>query len=287
MKSHLLAAVAAAGLTLAAPFAASAATFISQLEYRDGLTGAQSPSFGTVTLDEIDANTVQVTVSLTNAASRFVNTGGPHDPFVFNTLSDDVVKIVSGGSANPNVSFYDAGHGSFNISGFGAPSVPFTDKIGLGVYVPAVAAVPCTVHHHNHKPDTCDGGSPAVAAHWTDGQNGLAGGQSGPLVFTVANAGGITFAGLGYTVDADGKVTGLGTGEHFVSNSLGWWFAADIYDGKTGLTYNVAAKDAFGPKPLVSVGVPEPATWGLMIVGFGGVGALLRRSRRLARTAIA
>ena len=29
-------------------------------------------------------------------------------------------------------------------------------------------------------------------------------------------------------------------------------------------------------------GVPEPATWGLMIMGFGGIGALLRRSRRAA-----
>ena len=32
-------------------------------------------------------------------------------------------------------------------------------------------------------------------------------------------------------------------------------------------------------------GVPEPATWGLMIVGFGGVGMLLRRRR--ARNALA
>lgn len=29
-----------------------------------------------------------------------------------------------------------------------------------------------------------------------------------------------------------------------------------------------------------SGGVPEPAAWALMIVGFGGVGALLRRRRR-------
>ncbi|HEX2816506.1 MAG TPA: PEPxxWA-CTERM sorting domain-containing protein [Phenylobacterium sp.] len=28
-------------------------------------------------------------------------------------------------------------------------------------------------------------------------------------------------------------------------------------------------------------GVPEPAAWGLMLVGFGGMGALLRRQRRL------
>jgi hypothetical protein len=35
-----------------------------------------------------------------------------------------------------------------------------------------------------------------------------------------------------------------------------------------------------------SGGVPEPATWGLMLVGFGGMGALLRRRRAgLAATA--
>jgi hypothetical protein len=28
--------------------------------------------------------------------------------------------------------------------------------------------------------------------------------------------------------------------------------------------------------------VPEPAQWALMVVGFGGAGALLRRRRRLA-----
>ena len=33
---------------------------------------------------------------------------------------------------------------------------------------------------------------------------------------------------------------------------------------------------------LVPAGIPEPATWGLMILGFGGVGALMRRRRDLA-----
>ena len=32
-------------------------------------------------------------------------------------------------------------------------------------------------------------------------------------------------------------------------------------------------------------GVPEPATWGLMIVGFGGIGAAIRRRRRIAQFA--
>jgi hypothetical protein len=31
----------------------------------------------------------------------------------------------------------------------------------------------------------------------------------------------------------------------------------------------------------VSQAVPEPATWGLMIVGFGGLGAMLRRQRQM------
>ena len=32
--------------------------------------------------------------------------------------------------------------------------------------------------------------------------------------------------------------------------------------------------------PLFAAGVPEPATWGLMILGLGGVGSMVRRRRR-------
>jgi hypothetical protein len=32
----------------------------------------------------------------------------------------------------------------------------------------------------------------------------------------------------------------------------------------------------------VSVGIPEPAVWGMMVLGFGGMGAMVRRRRRLA-----
>jgi hypothetical protein len=53
----------------------------------------------------------------------------------------------------------------------------------------------------------------------------------------------------------------------------GVFFATDIW-GDGGNTGNVGA---LGP----SSGTPEPASWALMIAGFGGVGAILRR-RRLA-----
>ena len=41
-----------------------------------------------------------------------------------------------------------------------------------------------------------------------------------------------------------------------------------------------------GTNPLGG-GVPEPATWAMMIIGFGGIGALLRRRRALALVAAA
>jgi hypothetical protein len=39
-----------------------------------------------------------------------------------------------------------------------------------------------------------------------------------------------------------------------------------------------------GTLNLSPVVVPEPATWGLMIMGFGGVGAMIRTRRRVAGT---
>ncbi len=38
--------------------------------------------------------------------------------------------------------------------------------------------------------------------------------------------------------------------------------------------------DDIGPPPPPPPGVPEPASWALMILGFGGVGAMLRSRRR-------
>ena len=47
-------------------------------------------------------------------------------------------------------------------------------------------------------------------------------------------------------------------------------------DGAATLTMTTNAGSVQVPTPI-----PEPATWGLMILGFGGVGALLRRRRHL------
>ncbi|WP_394761212.1 PEPxxWA-CTERM sorting domain-containing protein [Phenylobacterium sp.] len=89
------------------------------------------------------------------------------------------------------------------------------------------------------------------------------------LTFTVSRAGGLTVNSLTFTHSATyGDV----------------YFSADVANtgGKTG---NIGAL-----KPVtveLQGGVPEPATWTMMLVGFGGLGALLRRRRALAYRAVA
>jgi len=332
MKNHLLGATAALGLALA-PAAANALTWTSLLEYKDGggNAGVQGPlpAFGLVTLEELaGGKDVKVTVHLANPASKFINTGGPHDPFLFSTQHDNGVTILP-----PVGSFVDGGHGAFQATPFGT----FTDKIGCCLYAGDVTApdlYPADVYggpyyatqivykpnkphtpanikynigdvlpggftqygaqhiiHHAGDPilDAHGHGQSHVVNHAGDEQNGASAGQLGDLVFNVHNDAGITFAGLfapgqGPDSNNDGLLDTLGSGEHFVSNAGGWWFSADIFDGASGLTYNVAARDA--RTDLIPT-VPEPATWAMMLLGFGGIGALLRRNRRLVRSALA
>jgi hypothetical protein len=58
-------------------------------------------------------------------------------------------------------------------------------------------------------------------------------------------------------------------------------------DTATGLVPEAAPPPAGGPVHVVrgahnasGGSLPEPASWGLMIIGFGGMGAVLRRRRR-------
>ena len=127
------------------------------------------------------------------------------------------------------------------------------------------------------------------------GRNGAAHGETAPLVFTVKDAAGLTVAGVGYTVNGANQVVTFGTGDHFLGSTgssvldltthapVPFLFAADIFDKKTGLTYNVAARYF----ERVSATVPEPGVWTMMTLGFGGLGAMLRRRRAMAVIATA
>jgi len=89
---------------------------------------------------------------------------------------------------------------------------------------------------------------------------------------------------------ADYTPTGYGNidGQVFVKSFTGDWsggsttvnnfaFKGDLLKMVQPVVVNTPAN------ALVGGGVPEPATWTMMILGFGAIGSLLRRQRRLAR----
>ena len=60
---------------------------------------------------------------------------------------------------------------------------------------------------------------------------------------------------------------------------------AAFFDANTPLTLeivgnNSASSGSFGGSITASSPVPEPATWGLMLLGFGGMGVAIRRGRK-------
>jgi hypothetical protein len=239
MRLKVLAATALATVLAIAP-ASATATYTSLLEYKDtGGTPTQSGPYGKVTLTEVNANTIDVTVTLFSPEIGFLNTGGPHDPFLFNLTGNYPVTVTNtSGQTFYNGGFDTAGTSSTNW--VATPFGRFTNRIGC-----------------------------------CNDKNGGANASPPPLTFSVYDSNGITFAGVNATFDpVTGRVVTLGTGDHFLSNSGGWWFTADLVD-KNGATFNVAAKDAFGP----TAPVPEPASWAMMIVGFGVVGGVMRRRR--------
>ena len=72
--------------------------------------------------------------------------------------------------------------------------------------------------------------------------------------------------------DSSAYVSGVSVGDGSGFSPGYHAFADNVTLGTTGgnTTYNFE---------LASPGVPEPATWGLMVMGFGGLGAILRRRR--------
>ena len=55
----------------------------------------------------------------------------------------------------------------------------------------------------------------------------------------------------------------------------------------TGVTFNFDAPGFLGGYGSANGGVPEPATWAMLLLGFGGLGAVLRRRRAEAAESVA
>ena len=107
--------------------------------------------------------------------------------------------------------------------------------------------------------------------------------------FLAGNPDGGTGAKLAVTSATGGPAK---TSEFDVTGSnsrtaMGWQAYSYVFTAtgaSTTLTFSSATPTPYGPAlDNVSVGaVPEPAQWALMLVGFGGLGATLRRRRAVA-----
>ena len=71
---------------------------------------------------------------------------------------------------------------------------------------------------------------------------------------------------------ADDFVFNGSTGPVFPPSSFTYYVAADIFPERT--TSNILA---FAQTP--TQGVPEPSAWAMMLLGFGGIGAVMRRRK--------
>lgn len=84
-----------------------------------------------------------------------------------------------------------------------------------------------------------------------------------------------TVGGLGFDVDADASLDITSGGQAFLSSGFGFYSVnlttgAATFVGQTDGLRNIAVAGA-------TPAVPEPATWAMMIAGFGMIGGTLRR----------
>ena len=125
--------------------------------------------------------------------------------------------------------------------------------------------------------------------------------NSAPILSGTFNLGGgganvVFFAPVGASVN---NISGNGMAVTFAGGKVLVSTPLNLLAGLNSLTFNYTAlpRDAhagfqgtgdegWGLRDIVvtqaSGGVPEPASWALMLTGFGGLGAVLRRSRRQA-----
>ena len=191
---------------------------------------------------------------------------------------------VFGGNANAQPPFNDAGitqgmalAGSFLIDDDIAPAAVGFDNIQYSNYPDAAVIPPIIAFNFNI----------GTLNFTADQDTGLAGTEYNNGHFNgFAYSDDFTFENVGYNLTISGGVFSIASQSNPFQQLVGGFI--NIGDG------GVTGRTPFTPPPpgcdpngagCGGPGVPEPAAWALMILGFGGVGASLRQRRRSALAA--
>ncbi len=160
-----------------------------------------------------------------------------------------------------------AGAALLTVAGAAAAAQPLYENPGdISAYVNDWAVGPQFTNY------AFDSGTLAFVGSWEV--------DDGPSWTTVPTA----YSGLTAAV----QLFGGSTADYFIStadntsadiNHLAW---VSTWGGACGGDFPCGTQVAEGFVHGTGGGVPEPAAWGLMIMGFGGIGAALRRRRGVA-----
>ena len=204
---------------------------------------------------------------------------------------------LAAGSANAAVSFYSFGSGAPSLSlvtdfsGDTTGSAPTTAASGYSWVAGGTGVVLDTTSGAGAEPAIADG------VYGTGNYLSVEGGASETLSISAANIKDIElyvgsldtynslyFAGPNVTITGTelGLLTGAANGNQTAANTNGV-FKFDFSTPVTGVTLS-STTNSF-EIASISAGVPEPGVWAMMLMGFGGMGAVMRSRRRLASVA--
>jgi len=244
LKTNMIAAVSALALLGVATTASANVLVLGEsssytLSVTDPAAGIGAGPYGTISIFELSANSLRITVDLNDPAFKFHDGNDPHPALAFNLAGSPAITY----------SFIDP------VGGLVDQAVDGKFVNGGATTAPPFGSFTYSLDFNSAAPPPKKGNGPPATPF------------AGPLVFSITSLGGL---------DISSFTPNLVGGQNI-------YFTSDLTDangntGNVGALYNVPENPGGGP-------VPEPATWAFMIMGFGGIGAMMRRRRSALVTA--